>query len=188
MYSTMMLRHRRALASNKFHYGYTRRLGKIIALPYANRYAIKPICNVTCELSLLALHDHLSLVSRWVEHMALFRLTQSLSLGAEPMPISSNVLGPFPEAEGAGVEGFDGGAGLPACAGDGLVGLGGCCCCCIVATLCGLGMPSWPDGRPADPGLPCPGPAVDGLEEFLLSCPGCTVEGRVCWRGSRGAT
>jgi hypothetical protein len=72
------------------------------------------------------------------------------------MPISSNVLGPFPDADEAGVEGFAGGAGpagLLAGAGAGLGGLEGCCCCCIVATRLGLGIASWTDGRPAEPGL-----------------------------------
>jgi hypothetical protein len=98
------------------------------------------------------------------------------------MPISSNVFGPLPpDAVEVGVEGLEGGAGpggLPACAGSGFLA-GGCCCCCIVATLWGLGMPSCPEGRPAELGLedtrggPCPGTVVDGRmsgrEEVLLS-------------------
>jgi hypothetical protein len=80
-------------------------------------------------------------------------LTQSLSLDACPIPISSNVFGPFPDVEAAGELGFVGGVGvtgLLACTGAGLGG--GCCCCCSVCTLLGLGKLSYPLGRPADPG------------------------------------
>lgn len=107
------------------------------------------------------------------------QLTQSPSLGACPMPISSNVLGPLPAAEEADEAGLGGVgvAGLFACTG---AGFGGGCCCCNVCTLLGLGMLSYPLGRPDEPGReegrePCPGVVVEGLsilEEVLLSWPG----------------
>jgi hypothetical protein len=79
------------------------------------------------------------------------KLTQSPSLGACPMPISSNVFGPLPgvdAGDGAGLGGV-GVTGLFACTG---AGLGGGCCCCNVCTLLGFGMLSYPLGRPAEPG------------------------------------
>lgn len=98
------------------------------------------------------LHDNLRYVSkRFWSPTEVMQLTQSLSLGACPMPISSNVFGPLPgveAADGAGLGGV-GVAGLPACTG---AGLGGGCCCCNVCTLLGLGMLSYPLGRPEEPG------------------------------------
>ena len=115
------------------------------------------------------------------------------------MPISSNVLGPLPDAEvadagfaaGVPAEGLLLGAGAGA---DAIAACGGGLCCCVGAR-CGLGTGSWPEGLPAELGLeegrdPCPGVAVDGLsgriELVLLSWPGWTVDGRVCCRGSSG--
>lgn len=109
----------------------------------------------------------------------IYMTTQSPSFGACPMPISSNVLGPLPAAEEADEAGLGGVgvAGLFACTG---AGFGGGCCCCNVCTLLGLGMLSYPLGRPDEPGReegrdPCPGVVVEGLsilEEVLLSWPG----------------
>jgi len=109
----------------------------------------------------------------------IYMTTQSPSLGACPMPISSNVLGPLPAAEEADEAGLGGVgvAGLFACTG---AGFGGGCCCCNVCTLLGLGILSYPLGRPDEPGReegrdPCPGVVVEGLsilEEVLLSWPG----------------
>lgn len=95
-------------------------------------------------------------------------------------------------AVGVPAKGLLVGAGAEA---DDMVVCGGGLCCCV-GTRCGLGTESWPEGLPAELGLeegrdPCPGVAVDGLsgriELVLLSWPGCTVDGRVCCRGSSGA-
>ena len=87
------------------------------------------------------LHDHLVVVS-FASQSGVERLTQSLSWGACPIPISSKVFGPLPAGEeaeclgaGAAAGGLLAGAGADAGAACG----GGLCC---VGALCGLGIGS----------------------------------------------
>jgi hypothetical protein len=135
-----------------------------------------PLCKLNSN-SFVTLHDNLFGVSTFNMIDTDRQLTQSLSCGADPIPISSNVFGPLPGGEdtaglGAGAAGLLAGAGADAGAACG----GGLCC--SVGALCGLGKGSCGPGRPAEPGLdegrdPCPGVVVEGLsariEFFLLS-------------------
>lgn len=92
----------------------------------------------------LELHDHLLHVSLNITGKTKVQLTQSLSWGACPMPISSKVFGPLPGGEATAGFAAGAAAGLLAGAGaDAGAACGGGLCCCVGA-LCGLGVPSWP--------------------------------------------
>ena len=88
------------------------------------------------------LHDHLLHVSLMILRELKMQLTQSLSWGACPIPISSKVFGPLPGGEETAGFAAGAAAGLLAGAGaDAGAACGGGLCCCVGA-LCGLGVPS----------------------------------------------